>query len=705
MAGYKQGLSGTQMGHIESLTEVDHEDEAVAYVLNNNCGNELDVPAVAVGRGRPKRKDVIRLVATRTLSDRRSRMPSSSVLENEFGAMDQPRTVINKDSRAGVQILEPVEMMSSDDCVSSEVVTGPDVAAAEVEIQPDEENVSFEEQFLAHQAGDTLWPLVSQEAFDFATTADIILGITNVRAEQICESVPQVFTNTGVFVVDLSSFPNRHEITMDGLGWWGKPQGSSRFYKYVNGMPQRTPNEDSADVKILCSRYEHPGTNQRGRYVRKIYTGTNISGEPLPLAVIVYEWSGEPHPIQVHSFASAEASRRPYGSRSWEVHNFDASRDAGLEFDGQPLYAKAAIDFDTVTRIILGSIPVSENRLCIRVPQGYRSPGTFIIDLSKFGTDLGLRRDGNGFWGKPSGCSRYFKISSDGEAVRVDKSQHPSQNIDYDIQVLSKRYENLSIPGKRFVRKIYTGKVFGGGAQQICSLAVITYFWKGAPVPIIVDDYLQHSSRFCGREYDRTDNERQYGPHKILEGSCGDQDEEPEGSRLTSAQLNNGEDQGSCSQNRPDVEGRVPNITPRSSKSRTYYPLRAHPYWDSEPRTFEGLILSHPDHLKRLALAKEIENQNRFSALLDRAENMMNRVEQASNVTLPVNGEAQYVLDDGDGIWEAQTVDNVADTVTVQESAAGGSEEVPGAAQLLGNEADRITIVPAGDFMSIPYQC
>jgi hypothetical protein len=43
-----------------------------------------------------------------------------------------------------------------------------------------------------------------------------------------------------------------------------------------------------------------------------------------------------------------------------------------------------------------------------------------------------------------------------------------------------------------------------------------------------------------------------------------------------------------------------------------------------------GLVVSQADHLKRLTLAKEMENQNRLSAILERAEAFLDRFESVS---------------------------------------------------------------------------
>jgi hypothetical protein len=80
-------------------------------------------------------------------------------------------------------------------------------------------------------------------------------------------------------------------------------------------------------------------------------------------------------------------------------------------------------------------------RICTRVPQGYRSAGTFVIDIRSFVADAELRRDGNGAWGKPAGHSRYYKIdNATGDAIRVDKGHKLIEGSDYDVQVCVKKH-------------------------------------------------------------------------------------------------------------------------------------------------------------------------------------------------------------------------------------------------------------------------
>lgn len=62
--------------------------------------------------------------------------------------------------------------------------------------------------------------------------------------------------------------------------------------------------------------------------------------------------------IAFKEFWQRTSSKVPFQAR-----NVDISHDEGLQFDGQPLYAKVAVDFDTVARIILGAEILQPTRL------------------------------------------------------------------------------------------------------------------------------------------------------------------------------------------------------------------------------------------------------------------------------------------------------------------------------------------------------
>ncbi|ETN76632.1 hypothetical protein NECAME_11534 [Necator americanus] len=102
------------------------------------------------------------------------------------------------------------------------------------------------------------WPLYSQQVESFATIAYIIVSdAALVRSSLICMTVPQEFTEVGTFVIAMSSLQNRHEVTLDGLGSWGSPQGTTKFYhfcpstrKLITATPEDYTFKSTANVAI-----------------------------------------------------------------------------------------------------------------------------------------------------------------------------------------------------------------------------------------------------------------------------------------------------------------------------------------------------------------------------------------------------------------------------------------------------------------------
>ena len=64
-------------------------------------------------------------------------------------------------------------------------------------------------------------------------------------SDRICDSVPQEFTGTGTFLVDLKFMAVRHELVDDSLGEWGRPSATIRYFtlddsnKIVNGSLEK----------------------------------------------------------------------------------------------------------------------------------------------------------------------------------------------------------------------------------------------------------------------------------------------------------------------------------------------------------------------------------------------------------------------------------------------------------------------------------
>lgn len=100
-------------------------------------------------------------------------------------------------------------------------------------------------------------------------------------------------------------------------------------------------------IKIHCNRYIHPGTDGRGSFIKKIYTGSIImidcstcilgvsnQGVPSTHGVIVYEWEGTPHPVSVDLSTLPNPhimKERAFGSRSWEVESLSCQFNVLIE--------------------------------------------------------------------------------------------------------------------------------------------------------------------------------------------------------------------------------------------------------------------------------------------------------------------------------------------------------------------------------------
>ncbi|VDM59145.1 unnamed protein product, partial [Angiostrongylus costaricensis] len=288
----------------------------------------------------------------------------------------------------------------------------------------------------------------------------ILTGAIHVHESKVCMSIPQGFRGEGTFVVNCEHL-QQCDSNNDGLGSWGMPTGRNRYYGHSNGVFSRMddgrgnllPNAKYI-WKCMMRRYEHPLTANvaRGenRFIKKVRLEQLDILHCFPTSCYMNE-SGQGGPMTALPTTCA------------------------AYFGDCPLYAVGAIDFNAVASIILGGTIVDSSKICSRVPQGYRECGTFVIDLNNFVSDAELRRDNNGCWGKPF---RYYKIDSNtGDAVRVDRGCKLIEGAEYDVQILSKRYEHPSVNG-RFVRKIYTAK---SPTSSCTPLAVMTYYWKGDP--------------------------------------------------------------------------------------------------------------------------------------------------------------------------------------------------------------------------------
>ncbi|VDO46927.1 unnamed protein product [Haemonchus placei] len=276
----------------------------------------------------------------------------------------------------------------------------------------------------------------------------ILMGAIAVHENKVCTTIPQEFRGEGTFVINCENL-DRSDSNNDGLGMWGRPNGRNRYYGHSScGLFARMDDgrgnllPDAKYIwKCMMRRYEHPMTTSvnrgQNRFIKKV---------SYFIFFVVARF--------VVTFTASQLNACI--SQNGVMAALPATCSA--YFGDCPLYAVGAIDFNAVASIILGGTIVEPSKICNKVPQGYRECGTFIIDLCNFVSDAELRRDDNGCWGKPAGNSRYYKIdSSTGDAVRVDRCCKLIEGAEYDVQILSKRYEHPLVNG-RFVRKIYTAR-------------------------------------------------------------------------------------------------------------------------------------------------------------------------------------------------------------------------------------------------------
>ncbi|VDO22351.1 unnamed protein product [Haemonchus placei] len=234
----------------------------------------------------------------------------------------------------------------------------------------------------------------------------------------------------------------------------------------------------AAHIIVQSNRYIHPGTDERGHFIKKIFCGMTNTGEGCAYAVITYSWEGTPHPIAVAMPTSAPSRERPYGSRSWEASDIDVTVDEGIMHHGLPVLSRVAVDFDLACKILLAGVEIPQHRICTQVPPVFRDGGTFVLDIDACGGEKMLSHDGHE-WMKPSGSSRYFRFDDDDNITRVDRAGVAPSAEQFDIQVLAKRYECTDVPG--FVRKLYIVRDKASEPRVNTHIAVLTYHWKAEP--------------------------------------------------------------------------------------------------------------------------------------------------------------------------------------------------------------------------------
>jgi len=298
-----------------------------------------------------------------------------------------------------------------------------------------------------------------------------------------------------------------------------------------------------------------------------------------------------------------------------------------------------AVDFGTAACMILGGINIDAARICARVPQGYRESGTFVIDIRNFVTDAELRRDANGAWGKPAGHSRYYRLDREtGDAIRVDRGHKLIEGSDYDVQILSKRYEHTAVNG-RFVRKIYTGRGRSANSRTAVScsnLAVITYYWKGDPEAFEATPQRKvriaeraaaayhESLRIVNDSAQSSDGHPAEGIEEVVYMEDEEDRQETGNSASGTVRVRHNGDEKTRTGTTTSEQLRGPSIStipvnrvirrsPQIPHSHRFNPLTGSP---------------NTEQLRAIVCKKEYGNQMRFSSVLDRAEALLDRFER-----------------------------------------------------------------------------
>lgn len=307
------------------------------------------------------------------------------------------------------------------------------------------------------------WPIYLKHNIRERDAAVIILSNgQSISPDRICCTTPEEYTETGVFIVDVRQLDNLSSLLIDGLGLWGMANTSCTYY---SGSAERVSEDDpNWATKVICDRYAHPGTESYGNFNKCIYSGISQSGEACPIAVISYQWEGQPHPITVQ-----DPTKRC---------GTDVLVETSELWGTCPIFSHSPIDFDAVSRILLGSIHVESDRICDTVPVSFRETGTFLVNIDKAGGEKVLHTAGGGRWSRPSGSSRLFRSEVEsGHWMRVDKGRNGEKDEEWDVQIISKRYESEGDPG--FMRKIFVIREKRDQMQAThSSLAVITFSWR-----------------------------------------------------------------------------------------------------------------------------------------------------------------------------------------------------------------------------------
>ncbi|CAI5448707.1 unnamed protein product [Caenorhabditis angaria] len=314
------------------------------------------------------------------------------------------------------------------------------------------------------------WPIYMENAISLNSVVSIISTRAALVPEvHICQSIPQEYTNTGTFVVKLEGNMDKNEIHNDGLGTWQAVQMFVRKYVIGNNIKPQITQKNDHNLKVVCEQFLHPGTDGRGDFMRKVYTGFDNYEHMIPWVVISYEWMGNAHPLTVY-----EEMEKQYHQNTW--------KKCANSLEHAPILFKHGCDSQTAISILLSTEKFTEYGKSL--PMYVQESITFVLGVNSCGGHRALHSDGNE-WKKPSGGTQNFRaiysIADDLSSWRLEKTMAN----DCDIQIVCRRYlGKTSTATSGFLRKIYLVKVKSTCPQHIqnalqnTELCVISYSWR-----------------------------------------------------------------------------------------------------------------------------------------------------------------------------------------------------------------------------------
>ncbi|CDH93002.1 UBX domain-containing protein [Caenorhabditis elegans] len=331
------------------------------------------------------------------------------------------------------------------------------------------------------------WPIFMDSAVSLKDVVNFIsTDASEIPKSLICTSIPQEFTNTGTFIIHLEEGLLKEEICNDGLGTWNSAQMFVR--KYVLGVGRARPlmtQKNDHNLKIVCEQFIHPGTDSRGDFIRRIYTGFDKDEHMIPYVVICYEWMGQPHPLTVYE---DQTEKQAFEQMTW--------KKCSNPEDQVPILARHGCDYNSAVAILLSSEKCTNYGKS--VPQFVQECISFVIDINECGGDRALFLDGNE-WQRPSGSHRFFRIlypnqdHGDFDTWNIERASSNFNVTNSDIQIICRRYNGQKYSQSfGFVRKIYLLKILPLCPPEVAEqlhnrdLAVISYSYRNAPHPTFV---------------------------------------------------------------------------------------------------------------------------------------------------------------------------------------------------------------------------